>query len=43
MVYHLKQPLSEVMQWSPKDRETAWIWLKKQRAFEDKAMTKKKD
>lgn len=40
MVYHLKQPLSEVLNWCPRDRTKAWDWYLAQRKYEEAAVEK---
>lgn len=36
IVYHLKQPLTEVMKWTYRQRKTMWQLYLDQRAFEEK-------
>ena len=35
LVYHLKQPLTEVMRWSYRERKTMWRLYLEQREFEE--------
>ena len=40
LVYHLKQPLTDVMRWSYRQRKTMWRLYLEQREFEESRLKK---